>query len=147
MSVTHTELKRQAGESILDYTQRIRQGVVEQYIVDGLPTNADDVSALATYLNDMDKQEVIKQKIANEGKALENDKLATEIIASMLGKLGNTNPYALTETTGTIVDHDVELPEVQLVPGELDHNQRTLNYDAFMTDYRAKHPKGVDEND
>lgn len=140
------EFKRRPDESVMEYTQRIRQGVVEQFTKNGLPADMEEMSTLATYLNDMDKQEVAKQKIANDEKALESDKAATEIIAAMLGKLGNTNPYALPETTGNIIDHDVVLPEVQLVPGELDHNQRTLNFESFMTDYRAKNPKVEDDD-
>ena len=140
------EYKRQPNESILEYTQRIRQGVVEKFTSTGLPDDPEEMSALASFLNDMDKQEVVKQKLANEEKALESDKAATEIIASMLGKLGNTNPFALSENSGAIIEHDVNLPEVDLVPGELDHNQRTRNFDSFMAEYRAKNPKTEDDD-
>lgn len=142
-----TEFKRLPGESVLEYTQRIRQGVVEKVTENGLPSDEDQMYALASYLDAMDRQEIAKQKMVNEEKALETDKMATAIVASMLGKLGNHNPFMVEENTGNIVEHDVELPQVNLVPGELDHNQRVLNYDNFVTDYRKKHPKEVEEED
>lgn len=144
--VDMAENKRRPEETVFEYTQRIRQSVVEKFTEHGIPTDVKEAGALASFLNDMDRQEEVKHRIATEEKAVESDKAATALIGAMLSKLGNINPYALPEPTGEIVDHDVELPKVELVPGELDHNPQVMNYESFMSEYRAKHPKHLDDD-
>lgn len=140
-------MARLPNESILDYTQRIRVAIVEKNTAHGLPSDPDELSALAGYLNDMDKQELAKVKIQLEDKAQQSDRKAQEIIQGILSMVGNQNPYDAGVNTGRVVEHKGDLAEVQLVPGELDHNQRTLDYDSFIKEYREKNPKVTDDDE
>lgn len=140
-------MARLPNESILDYTQRIRVAIVEKNTANGLPSDPDELSALAGYLNDMDKQELAKVKIQLEDKAQQSDRKAQEIIQGILNMVGNQNPYDAGVNTGRVVEHKGDLAEVQLVPGELDHNQRTLDYDSFIKEYREKNPKVTDDDE
>lgn len=141
------DVKRKEGESTFDYTQRIRMGILEQKTIGGLPDDPDDLRTLSILLNDIDKQEVTKTRLALEDKALESDRAAQELIGKVLTMVGNSNPFRIEGNTGVVVDHKVDLPEVTLVPGELDGQQRQLNYDSFMKEYREKNPKEVDTDD
>lgn len=140
-------MARQPNESVLDYTQRIRIAIVQQNTANGLPSDPDELSALAGFLNDLDKQELTKAKIQLEDKAQQSDRKAQEIIQGIISMVGNQNPYDAGVNTGRVVEHKGDLADVQLVPGELDHNQRTLDYDSFIKEYREKNPKVTDDGE
>lgn len=141
------DLKKLKDESVFDYTQRVRQAVVENMLSDGIPTKPRELDSLSFYLDAMDRQETVKAKIQLEDEANQSDKKAQELIAGILTLVGNSDPYDAGTNTGRVVEHAGDLAEVQLVPGELDFNQRTLNYDSFISEYREKNPKQTEEED
>lgn len=143
---TEAITKRLPGESVLDYTQRIRQLTVDKITQDGIPIDNKDLASLSMLLDSMDKQEINKARIIVEDKAANVDKHASELIKAMATALGNDNPYLAPVPVQREIVLDEPLPEVTLVDGELDQSCRQLSYDTFMKDYREKNPKETDED-
>lgn len=142
------EMEQLPGESIFDYTQRIRKEMIINSCAKGIPSDPKDVAMVNNILNSMDAQEVNKARIANEDKAANADKEASNLIRSLLTMVGNSNPYLAEnpvprdiKATGTIG------PGVTLVEGELDQSHRVLNHATFMAEQRAKNPKQAEEDD
>lgn len=142
------EMEQLPGESIFDYTQRIRKEMILNACAAGVPSDPKDVAMVNNILNSMDTQEVNKARIANEDKTANADKEASNLIRSLLTMVGNTNPYLAEKpvprdikATGTIG------PGVTLVDGELDQSHRVLNHATFMAEQRAKNPKQTEEDE
>lgn len=140
------DLQKRDDETTLEYTQRLRIAIVSKLTSNGISEDPDNLSTLANFLNDMDRQETTILKLDIENKKADSDAKAQEIIAAMLERVGNDNPYALKHNTGRVIEHEGDLTEVTLVPGELDQTQRQLNYEDFMKEYREKHPVESDED-
>ena len=73
------EMEQLPGESIFDYTQRIRKEMIINSCASGVPSDPKDVAMINNILNSMDAQEVNKARIANEDKAANADKEAIAI--------------------------------------------------------------------
>lgn len=140
------DLSKRPDESVFEYTQRVRLAVVENLTAGGIPAD-DGLDNLAKFLDSMDKQEATKKRIEQEDDAQQSDRKAQEIIHGIINLIGNTNPYESEQRVERVVEVAGDLTEVTLVPGELDTNQRVLNYEDFMKEYRKNNPKETELDD
>ena len=136
---------RRDGESVLDYTQRIRIAAITTIAGNNIPTDAKEVATLNSLLDGLDRQEINKARIDIENSGLAADKEALSLITAVINSVGNSNPYETSNPQPRVFDHEGPVIEgVKLVDGELDHKPRQVNYDGFMKQYKLDNPKSKD---
>lgn len=139
------ERQRQEGESILDYTQRLRTLAVSTLLEREMPTDPKDIQTMNSLLDGMDRQEINKAKLDLERQNGSADADALALITAVVNNLGNRNPYEVEVPVERVIEHDGPVIEgVTLVEGELENRPREMGYTSFMKEYRAKNPKKQD---
>lgn len=140
--------RREDGESILDFTQRVRLASVTKLTERNLPDDPKDVSALSQMLDSIDRQEFNKAKIEIESQGANADKDALDLITAIVNTVGNNNPYLVDVPVVRDVTHNGPIVEgLTLVPGELDNKPVKMNYDSFMKKYKEDNPQQPDDED
>ena len=147
-NVIVNNLDRHDGESVLDYTQRIRIAAVSKLTALAMPEDPKDINALNQVLDGIDRQEFNKAKIELDSVGAASDKEALSLITSLINSVGNTNPYESKTPVVRVLEHEGPVVSgVVLVPGELDSVPEKLNYDEFMKEYKRKNPKNMEDDD
>ncbi len=126
-------MRQRPGESLMDFTQRVRASLVVEMTAGGLPDdNKDRVTLLAT-LSDMDSQELNKAKIDAKSASTDVERQAMEIFSRVLdGPARGRNPYARPVIEGVVARVLPQLDDiVDLVPGETDVGVKNNNLPDF----------------
>lgn len=123
-------------DEVLDYTQKVRRGVVKDLLKNGMvPGDNSDRTLLMNMLDGLDRQAVNLKRIKAEEKAATGMSEATALVAQLLKEAGRTRL-----DTGDVVDAEVrvvpslgdDIPRPDLVPGEMEISPRQTNYEEFM---------------
>lgn len=139
---------RKEGESILEFTQRVRLDAIVAFTNNSALDDVKDISALNSLLDGLDRQEINKARINIENQSAASDQEALNLITALVNTVGNVNPYETTTVVERTIAHEGPVVDgVILVPGELDTKPTASNYDSFMKDYKLKNPKDADDDD
>ena len=140
--------KRLPGESILDFTQRIRMNALDSFTKHSALDDVKDIAALTSILDGLDRQEINKAKIEIENSLAAADQEALTLITAVINSVGNINPYETAKPFERTLEHDGPVVHgVTLVPGELDTKPKQSNYDSFMKTYKQNNPRIIDDED
>lgn len=140
--------KRQEGESILEYTQRIRLDTIVTFTENAALDDVKEIAALTSLLDGLDRQEINKAKIEIDNSLAQADQEALSLITAVINNVGNMNPFeAATPVMRTLEHEGPVIAGVTLVPGELDSKPSQSNYDSFMKQYKKANPKSKDEDE
>lgn len=154
-------LKGMGDVGFLDFTQKLRLKMAGVLTKDGesLPIDKDGVQALSSVLNDIDKQVISKQRVANDKDKNKNDARAVEVMGEIAALTGGRNPFRVEETSDTGEKKPVgnngsradrfdksRLPsDIKVVPGETTVGVKDETYDTFKSEWDADHKRDVDE--
>lgn len=133
IAVEAEPMKQRPGESLMDFTQRVRASMVVEMTTGGLPAdNKDRVTLLAT-LSDMDSQELNKAKIDAKSASTDAERQAAEIFGRLLTTVArNQNPYERPAIEGTATRVMPQLDgNIELLPGETDVGVANNNLPDF----------------
>ena len=129
-----------ADEYELEYTRGKRKEIISELFKDGPPKESRDISAALMALDGLDRISLTKMRIKSD-EGVGNAQVAA---ASMLAVLLNSPKIKQVgreaEPIGEIPTLDNDLPEIPVIPGELDNSPRKDTYDEF-----AKR-NGLDQN-
>jgi hypothetical protein len=125
-------------DQVLAYTQNVRKNIVADLTKGkAFPENKGQQILLMQALDGMDRAALTSKRIKSDEKTSQGVAGAAGIIAQMLSQMGgmvhmpkpvdgeivNVEPKMLTE----------EIPEPQLVPGEIEINAGQMDYNSFVT--------------
>lgn len=139
----------------LDYTQNIKQRVLEDVIRTGpensMPTDPDSINSMLKIMDSMDRTTLSdrKNKIDSEGNASAKDIL--DAMSMFIKQTKNANPFAVSEGESEITPPDleaVELGEFEHAPGEAEQGNEVEDYASFderMEKVRAEELKAQAE--
>lgn len=135
LAIDKEPLRQRPGESLMDFTQRVRADMVTEMTVGGLPTENKDRTTLLAALSDIDQQELNKAKIDAKSASTDTQRQAIEIFQQILaGPASKGNPYAKPAIEGTAT-RVKPLPvldgNIDLVPGETDVGLASLDLPTF----------------
>ena len=140
--------KRQEGESILEYTQRIRLDTIVTFTENSALEDVKEIAALTSLLDGLDRQEINKAKIEIDNSLAAADQEALSLITAVINNVGNMNPFESANPVERTLEHEGPvIAGVTLVPGELDAKPSQSNYDSFMKQYKKANPKSKDEDE
>lgn len=120
-----------APENIVQMTQMVRTGILRKITDHGtrLPTDEDGVKLTLNILRDMDHTALTTSKLQIDEKKANAAGQVAAIADSILSKMN---------IGGTIVKNNIEesleLPEVDLIEGEIDQGELSLNPDEWLKD-------------
>lgn len=125
-----TEVGLDQTDVDLNFTRRIRRGIAESIIKDGIPTDNRDRRILLETLDGMDNAALQRKKIDSDNNANNNALIAVNTIAEIFTK---HNMKDLTDNTidGVMKELDSSIPDAVVVPGELEENS-IVTYEEFM---------------
>lgn len=125
----------QSEDSILTFTHMARMQAVAKLTETGIPTeDPKKMGAFLTTLADMDRAALGRKRLKTEEKLGNAQALAAGAIAEVLRKTNNGRIWEALEP----VDRKAptlggDIPEPELVPGEIDTGtRRDVTYDSFM---------------
>jgi hypothetical protein len=129
------QLPAMPEDEVLDFTQKVRRGVIKDLLKNGMvPGDNSDRSLLTSMLDGLDRQAVGIKRIKAEEKAASGMSEASALAAQLLKEAGRTRiggddvvdvPVREVPTLGD------DVPRPQLVPGETDISPRQSNYEEF----------------
>lgn len=118
-------------ENIVNMTQIVRTGILRKMTDHGtrLPTDEDELKMTLTLLKDMDHTALTTSKLNIEEKRANSAGQVAAVADAILAKmtLGAANVKSDIEST-------IDLPEVDLLDGELDQGEKSLNPDTWLAD-------------
>lgn len=121
-------------EDRLEYTQSLRTEVVDALTSHGIPTDKDNVVLLLGTLKDMDAQTLGKMKQNNDDNAGAADRLVARAIAMMAQRQGSSSSMRVeAPVQRAAIPLDSQLPDVEVVPGELDQGGHTITYNEMAS--------------
>jgi hypothetical protein len=109
---------------LLEKTNRIREQIVDDLIVDGLPKTEEDRSFLMESLNGLDRQIISKARIKNDEKSNNTASLISQILLK-------TSRTVMSNTHTTIPELPSELELSEIVPGAMDIGVINLSQDEI----------------
>ena len=140
--------QRLPGESILEFTQRVRMNALTSFTKNSALDDVKDIAALTSILDGLDRQEINKAKIEIDNSLAAADQEALSLITAVINSVGNINPYETARPMERTVEHEGPVVSgVVLVPGELDSKPKQSNYDTFMKKYKENNPRTADDDD
>lgn len=134
----------QSDEESLNYTQTIRFRVVEDLVAGGkIPNDPKDRAQLLATLDGMDRQVLTKQKIKIEEKAADADRLAAQVLATVVAQTKGRSPFERPVIEGEVIQRQLtapaldtsKIPKFTPVPGETDVGIADMNCETFMAKY------------
>lgn len=128
-----------SDDDILRHTQRVRKAFVDELTGDGIPQDFKDRTLLLSALNDMDRTAIGNKRIGAAEQQAEADRLAAMAIGKLTQHFGQNNPYErdVIDVDPEDINH-IELPEVELVPGETDIGLSDMTYEEFARKMEAE---------
>lgn len=125
-----------SDDDALGYTQRYRRRVVEKIAPDGnVPECEKKQSVLLMALDGMDRAALAKKRMDNDNKVGQAQVQAAAILADVLSRAGNRNPFEVGQASTRKPDHPETLLEgVQTAPGEMDIGLQTIKYEDIVKD-------------
>ncbi len=132
-----TEVVQQFDDPIdndLEYVRRKRIQVIDTLTKEGIPKDNETVSLLLGALNDMDRTSIGKKRIKVEADSVAVNKQAAELIASIYSQ-PNSKKIGFEDvdyTEASIPSVEGNLPEVELLPGEMAVGAVQVDYEGFM---------------
>lgn len=133
-----TGIQPMAEDAVLEYTQKVRQGIVSSLIQNGfVPGDNSDRNMLLSALDGLDRQALTNKRIKADQENARGMNNAAGLVAQVLAAVGRSSREIV------VVNRDApvlgsEIPEPQLVPGELDQNPEQMNYESFIASRPAK---------
>lgn len=108
-----------SNEEMLNYSQKIRKGLVSEMTRQGMPVDKDERSSLLQALRDMDQTSVNRLRLDVDKENNAGNRAAQEIV----NRLYQANPYGLRARPGEERDDVPEprlddLPELEFTEGE-----------------------------
>lgn len=137
----HAEYNDMTDIEVLKHTRQIKLRVVDTLIHNGVSTDPKDVNALMKVIDSIDRTAQGNIRNAIDQDNSNNTAAAIEMIAAMQRRVGNTDPFMLTNATGREpreVAIEQQLVEHDFVEGELSHELKDLQYDSFIDEFESK---------
>src|SRR5574343_366643 len=142
-----SEYKVLTGAEQIKKNQRIRNLLVDKLTKDGsvITEDPDTVKLLLEVMKDSDRTTLSELKINTDDQNAQQDRLAAMTIAQVGRQMGAANPFerVVNPTDGDdsrSTANGALLPEIELVPGNIDIGTSTETYDSFMA---KMEPDGV----
>lgn len=130
-------VKEDPVDQDIEYVRIKRKQIIDKLTEKGVPDDEGTVALLLGALTDMDRTSLSRKKIKVESDAVASNKQAADLIASIFNQpnskqlgMGANNGVA-----GVIPSVEGRLPQVEMLPGEMDVNPMQLDYDAFMSKF------------
>ena len=122
---------RMDDPDILDYTQDVRQAIVNAFFSDGKPsTDPKEATILVKTLSDMDKQVFSKAKQKSLDREIDNNAQAQSLILKMFDHMDRNRDTLISDNeTGKIPEP--ELDEGEVYQGALEQGINEEGYEEF----------------
>lgn len=130
-------IKEDPVDQDIEYVRIKRKQIIDKLTEKGVPDDESTVALLLGALTDMDRTSLSRKKIKVESDAVANNKQAADLIASIFNQ-PNSKQLGMSANNGVagvIPSVEGRLPQVEMLPGEMDVNPMQLDYDAFMSKF------------
>lgn len=125
-------------DDLLSLTQQVRLRMVNAMTADpAISTDPKDVKALAGVLKDIDTQVLTKQRLNQDNQNAQDDRATALQLMKMSEHITRTvgsNPFR-KENSGRLNKDDGALPEIEVVPGQMDVGVSSLRFKDFMEEH------------
>lgn len=125
-------------DDLLLLTQQVRLRVVNSMTAEGqIPTDAKDIKALAGVLKDIDAQVLTKQRLQQDNQNAQDDRevaMRAVRISEHVARTVGGNPFR-RENAGRLHKDDGALPEIEIVPGQMDVGPSNTRFKDFMQEH------------
>lgn len=118
----------------LEYTLGVRKTIIGKLIGDGeIPGNTADKILLVAALDGMDRTVLARTKIKSDERTAQGQQQSAKMVAELLLSVNN-------KTSGPRVEPLAEVDYIvdDLVKGETDIGDQTLNYETFLKQQESK---------
>ena len=122
-----------SDELELEYTRGKRKQIIEKIFSTGTPTDMKEQSIVLQALDGLDRISLTRMRIKSEEGVQANSQAAAASILAVLFNSPKIKSVGRTQTPiASIPVLDESLPEVSVIPGELDGVSVKDNYDSFV---------------
>ncbi len=118
-------------ENVVKVTQMVRTGILRQITDHGtrLPTDDDGIKTALNVLRDMDHTALTTSKLDIEEKKANSAAQVAAIADNILSKMSLGQGSVKNN-----IESEIDLPEVDLLDGEIDQGEKSLNPDVWLMD-------------
>lgn len=123
-------------DQMSELTANVRLKLVEELTKNGrvIPDDAKEVNTLLAVLDSIDKQANDKRKLNIEEKAVDVASRAAANAAEII-RMSKGNPFlAEKPVQGQVIEHEPDVPHVDMVPKQDFRGTDKLNYDDFVVE-------------
>lgn len=125
-------------DRVLAYTQNVRKNIVNELTRSkAFPEDKGEQILLMQALDGMDRAAISNKRIKSDEKAQNSVAGAAGIVAQLLSQMGGmvNMPKQLDDNVVDVMPKMLteEIPEPQLVPGEIEINAGQLDYNTFVS--------------
>lgn len=119
-------------DQLLAYTQGLRVRALNAIVEgDKIPTDPDSIQALTKIADGIDRQVLTLKRLAADETNGQKDRDTALLISAMSNKLAREgNPFF--KPGGRILDSAGQLPDIQVVEGQMDIGRSTETYGEFV---------------
>ena len=121
-------------DDVLLYTRAQRMALANELTKDGVPTDKDNAGILLHALDGLDKASLTKLRILADEKANKQSANNAALIAEVLSKVGNS-AYQMSGVSRNDTSLPDDIPNPEIVEGELETNPTQVDYDTFMKQF------------
>lgn len=121
-------------DDVLLYTRAQRMALANELTKDGVPTDKDNAGILLHALDGLDKASLTKLRILADEKANKQSANNAALIAEVLSKVGNC-AYQMSGVSRNDTSLPDDIPNPEIVEGELETNPTQVDYDTFMKQF------------
>ena len=123
-------------DETLTLTRNMRLRIVDTIapIDEALPTDKDSLELLYKALDGLDRQALTIKRIGSDDANADADREANAAALTVMRSLGTQNPFLNVTSLTPNIDANTDsalLPEIVLIPGELDVTPEVLNLEEF----------------
>lgn len=118
-------------DEILIYTQRVRQGFVNDVTRNGFPVKPREQEVFLSALADMDRVAMGNKRIGANEKQSHADSLVAAALVSLGNQFNNGNPFKGPGASAVEVEVD-KIPLVETLPGETDIGLSDETHKSFI---------------